>query len=100
MQEFLVEVTTSDPEGTDRAEAERRRATEAIEARTLAADGHLIRLWRPVGESRSFGLWRADSEEELHELLIEALPFAAWWAVKVTPLESHPNDPGPATHCR
>jgi muconolactone D-isomerase len=94
MKEFLVEITTTIPEGTEPAEVDRRRAAEAVRARELAATGHLFRLWRPVGELRSIGVWRAADETELQEKVLGALPLRPWMAVHVTPLEAHPNDPG------
>ncbi|MFE0516553.1 muconolactone Delta-isomerase family protein [Streptomyces sp. NPDC058964] len=96
MREFLVEITTTVPEGTSREEVDRRRAAEAVRARELAAEGRLARLWRPVGELRSIGIWRAADEEELHEKVLGTLPLRPWMTPKVTPLEPHPNDPGPA----
>lgn len=94
MNEFLVEITTTIPEGTSPAEVGRRRAAEAARAAELAASGHLFRLWRPVGELRSIGVWRAIDEAELHEKVLGTLPLRPWMTVQVTPLESHPNDPG------
>ena len=96
MKEFLVEITTTIPEGTDPAEVDRRRAAEAVRAKELAADGRLGRLWRPVGERRSIGLWRAADEAELREQVLGTLPLSPWMAFAVTPVEAHPNDPGPA----
>ncbi|MBF9070721.1 muconolactone Delta-isomerase family protein [Streptacidiphilus fuscans] len=94
MREFLVEITTTVPEGTSPSELDQRHAAEAVRARELAATGHLARLWRPVGESRSIGIWRADDEDELHEKVLGTLPLHAWMTATVTPLEPHPNDPG------
>jgi len=94
MKEFLVEITTTVPEGTSQEEVDRRRAAEAVRAKELAATGHLARLWRPVGEVRSIGVWRATDEEELHEKVLGTLPLRPWMTLNVTPLESHPNDPG------
>jgi len=96
MNEYLVEITTAIPEGTEPAEVDRRRAAEALRAAELAATGHLFRLWRPVGEPRSVGVWRAADEMELHEKVLGTLPLRPWMTVHVTPLESHPNDPGRA----
>ena len=96
MKEFLVEITTTIPEGTEPAEVDRRRADEAVRAAELAATGHLYRLWRPVGELRSVGVWCAADEAELHEKVLGTLPLHAWMAVRVTALEPHPNDPGRA----
>ncbi|MET7311320.1 muconolactone Delta-isomerase family protein [Streptomyces sp. NPDC005134] len=94
MQEFLVELTTTVPEGTDPAEVDRRRAAEAVRAGELAAAGHLVRLWRPVGELRSVGLWRAADEAELYETVLGTLPLWPWMAAVVTAVQPHPNDPG------
>ncbi|MET7452913.1 muconolactone Delta-isomerase family protein [Streptomyces sp. NPDC005574] len=96
MREFLVEITTTVPEGTAPDEVDRRRAAEAVRARELAADGLLVRLWRPVGELRSIGVWRAADEDELHEKVLGTLPLRPWMSLTVTPLEPHPNDPGPS----
>ncbi|MCO6000013.1 muconolactone Delta-isomerase family protein [Actinoallomurus rhizosphaericola] len=94
MKEFLVQIITSVPEGTDPAEVDRRRAAEAVRAGELAATGHLVRLWRPVGELRSIGIWRATDETELHEKVLGTLPLREWMTFTVTPLTPHPNDPG------
>jgi muconolactone D-isomerase len=94
--EFLVEITTTVPEGTAPAEVARRRAAEAVRARELATSGNLVRLWRPVGEPRSIGVWRASDEAELHEKVLGTLPLRPWMTLVVTPLEAHPNDPGSA----
>ncbi|SDP70700.1 muconolactone delta-isomerase [Streptomyces sp. cf386] len=100
MREFLVEITTTIPEGTSQDEVDRRRAAEAVRAAELAADGRLARLWRPVGELRSIGVWRAADEEELHEKVLGTLPLRPWMILAVTLLESHPNDPGRADGAR
>ncbi|MFD9392814.1 muconolactone Delta-isomerase family protein [Streptomyces sp. NPDC060000] len=94
MREFLVEITTTVPEGTSQDEVDERRAAEAVRARELAASGHLARLWRPVGEVRSIGVWCADDEAELHEKVLGTLPLRPWMTLTVTPLQPHPNDPG------
>jgi muconolactone D-isomerase len=94
MREFLVEITTTIPEGTEQAEVDRRRAAEAVRAKELAATGHLARLWRPVGELRSVGLWRAADEDELYAKVLDTLPLRPWMTLVVTALEAHPNDPG------
>ncbi|WP_329459296.1 muconolactone Delta-isomerase family protein [Streptomyces sp. NBC_01497] len=94
MKEYLVELTTTIPAGTDPAEVDRRRAAEAVRAGELTADGHLVRLWRPVGELRSIGLWRADDESDLRENVLGTLPLHIWMTPVITPVEPHPNDPG------
>lgn len=94
MREFLVEITTAVPEGTSQDEVDRRRTAEAVRARELAATGNLARLWRPVGELRSIGIWRASDEEELHAKVLGTLPLRPWMTFSVTALQPHPSDPG------
>ncbi|MFF2997023.1 muconolactone Delta-isomerase family protein [Streptomyces sp. NPDC057950] len=96
MKEFLIEVTTNIPDGTETAEVDRRRAAEAARAVELIASGHLVRIWRPVGEMRSIALWRANDEAELRDRILSTLPLWSWMTSVVTPLESHPSDPGKA----
>ena len=93
--DFLVEFEINVPEGTPEAEVTAREDAESGAAAHLVDQGHLVRLWkRPVapGESRPIGLYRAESEHELDDLL-RALPLYAWMRVSVTPLEPHTNDP-------
>ena len=94
MQEFLVEISTTIPDGTDPAEVNSRRAAEAVRARELAAAGNLVRLWRPVGELRSIGVWRAADEADLRRNVLDTLPLRSWMSLAVTPLQRHPTDPG------
>jgi muconolactone D-isomerase len=96
--EFLVEFELEVPAGATRAEVEQRQRAESAAAAKLAEDGHLVRLWRRplVGDgTTAIGLYRADSEAELDDLL-GALPLAGWLRVTVTPLEAHANDPATA----
>ncbi|MEV7215535.1 muconolactone Delta-isomerase family protein [Kitasatospora cineracea] len=95
MQDFLVEITTEIPPDVPAAEVDRRRAAEHRRARELAATGRLFRLWRPVGEKRSIGVWRAEDEDRLYAEVLGTLPLWPWMTAVVTPLEPHPNDPGP-----
>ena len=96
MKEFLVEITTTIPDGTDPAEVDARRVAEAERAKELAATGHLGRLWRPVGEMRSIGLWRADDVNDLCTNVLGSLPLKDWMTFKITAVQPHPNDPGAA----
>ena len=100
--EFLVEFEVNVPSEAPASEVEVRNSAEASAAARLVEEGHLIRLWTPPavpGETKAVGLYRADSEAHLADLL-EALPIYDWMHVTVTPLEPHPNDPGPeATVC-
>ncbi|HEX3974818.1 MAG TPA: muconolactone Delta-isomerase family protein [Solirubrobacteraceae bacterium] len=95
--EFLVAFAVTVPEGTPSADVVAREEAEAAAAGQLIRQGHLIRLWkRPLasGGTRPLGLYRADSQEQLDGLL-GALPLADWMDLEVTPLQPHPNDPGP-----
>ncbi|HEY3842204.1 MAG TPA: muconolactone Delta-isomerase family protein [Acidimicrobiales bacterium] len=97
--EFLADMRIFVPDGTPDSEVRDTQAREAVRASELAAQGHLLRLWKPpveTGEWRTIGLWRADGEKELQEVLV-TLPLHVWMKVDVTPLASHPNDPGSST---
>ena len=96
--EFLVEFEVEVPAGTSEAEVSDRERAEAIAATRLVEEGHLLRVWkRPLssGETSVLGLYRAESEAELHGLL-SALPLYEWMTVTVTGLERHPSDPAGA----
>lgn len=93
--DFLVEFDVDVPAGTPATEVEDRQTAEAVAARKLVDDGHLLRVWKrplPTGATTVLGLYRADSEPELDGLL-RALPLYEWMTVSVTGLERHPNDP-------
>jgi muconolactone delta-isomerase len=67
--EFFVDMTTHVPDGT---------------------------LWRPPsapGVWRSFGVFAADGDTHL-ESLLSSMPLRVWRTDEVTPLVTHPNDPG------
>ena len=94
--EFMTTMITDVPEGTMEAEVEATKLREAANSHELAAQGHLIRLWKPPvrpGEWKTLGLWVADDEAELQELLA-TMPLHRWMTVEVMPLTPHPNDPG------
>lgn len=97
MRDFLVEITTAVPSDVPAEEVDRRRAAEHERAGELSAAGRLYRLWRPVGEKRSVGIWRADDEDRLRTEVLSTLPMWPWMTAVITPLEPHPNDPGPAS---
>ncbi len=94
--EYLVTMTTHVPDGTPEQAVDDIRAREAAHSHELAAQRHLLRLWRPPlqpGEWRSFGLFAADGDDELQEVLA-SMPLRVWRADAVTALQPHPNDPG------
>ena len=60
--EYLVTMTTHVPDGTSEAAVQDMRTREAARSRELAAQGQLLRLWRPPlqpGEWRTLGLFAA-----------------------------------------
>jgi muconolactone D-isomerase len=94
--EFLTNMVTQVPEGTDEATVEETKAREAKNSAVLAGQGHLLRLWKPPvvpGEWRTLGLWQADDEQQL-ETIMATMPLHPWMTVEVTPLTLHPSDPG------
>jgi muconolactone delta-isomerase len=96
MMEYLVDMVTTVPAGTAGAEVDAIRIREAARSRELAAQGHLLRLWRPPlapGEWRSWGLFRAADATEL-ESVLASMPLRVWRHDTVTPLTPHPSDPG------
>jgi muconolactone delta-isomerase len=95
--EYLVTMTTHVPAGTPEQAVDDIRTREAAHSRELAAQGHLLRLWRPPlqpGEWRTLGLFAAADGDRLEEVLA-SMPLRVWRTDEVTPLSPHPNDPAP-----
>jgi muconolactone delta-isomerase len=93
--EYLVTMTTHVPDGTSEETVDDIRTREAARSRELAAQGHLLRLWRPPlepGEWRTIGLFAADDRDQLEEILA-SMPLRVWRTDVVTPLSPHPSDP-------
>jgi muconolactone delta-isomerase len=94
--EFLVTMTTHVPDGTSEAAVDDIRAREAAHSRELAAQRHLLRLWRPPlspGEWRTLGLFDAEDPAAL-DVVLRSMPLRVWRSDNVQPLLPHPNDPG------
>jgi len=94
--EYLVTMTTHVPEGTPDQAIEDIRGREAARSRELAAQRHLLRLWRPPlrsGEWRTLGLFAAAGAGQLEQVLA-SMPLRVWRTDEVTALSPHPNDPG------
>ena len=94
--EYLVTMTTHVPDGTPDQAVDDIRAREAAHTRELAAQGHVLRLWRPPlqpGEWRTLGLFAAADDDQLAEVLA-SMPLRVWRTDEVTPLSPHPSDPG------
>jgi muconolactone D-isomerase len=91
--EFIVEITTTVPEGIAPVEVETRRAAEAVRVKELTSSSNLVRLWRPVGQLRSIGLWPAENEADLREHVPDTLPLRPWMDLTITAVQPHPSDP-------
>ncbi|MEY9910346.1 muconolactone delta-isomerase [Catenulispora sp. MAP12-49] len=97
--EYLVTMTTRVPEGTSEAEVDEIRARESAHTRELAAQGRVLRLWRPPlgpGEWRTIGLFAADGPDDL-ERTLASMPLRVWRTDEPTALGTHANDPGKGT---
>ena len=93
--DYLVDFTITVPEGTPASEIQERMAGEGTRVVELAAQGHVLRVWKPMpddGRSRAVGLYRAADDTELQAIL-ESLPLRPWMEISVTALGEHPNDP-------
>ncbi|MDT7717593.1 MAG: hypothetical protein QOH09_3585, partial [Pseudonocardiales bacterium] len=91
--EFLTTLSVTVPAGTLSQDVDATTAREADNARELAGQGHLLRLWKLPGQlSRALGLWRAHDTAGMQAILA-ALPPYAWMSVQTTPLTPHPSDP-------
>jgi muconolactone delta-isomerase len=94
--EFLITMTTHVPEGTSEEAVADVRAREAAHTAELAAQGHVLRLWRPPlqpGEWRTIGLFAAADQADLEQVLA-SMPLRIWRTDEITPLTPHPSDPG------
>jgi muconolactone delta-isomerase len=95
IMQFLVTMTTHVPEGTPGETVDAIRGREAVRARELAAEGYLLRLWRPplrAGEWRSLGLFAGNDRGQL-EVILASMPLRVWRTDEIDPLSAHPNDP-------
>jgi muconolactone delta-isomerase len=95
--EYLVTMTTHVPSGTPSETVDDIRARETAHTRELAAQGHVLRLWRPPlapGEWRTLGLFAAADADEL-ERILASMPLRVWRSDEVKELTAHQNDPAP-----
>ena len=101
--DYLVEFIITIPDDAPPAAIEQRLAGETTRVAELAAQGHVLRVWKPLpedGRRRALGLYHAASDEEL-EAILDSLPLRPWMEISVTALAEHANDPalssGPAS---
>ncbi|MGW6355723.1 muconolactone Delta-isomerase family protein [Streptomyces sp. NPDC055092] len=95
-KEFLVTFAPAASEDATSQALKDATAAEAVRAKELAGQGHLMRLWKTPGERRALGLWRARDAVEMQTVL-DSLPQAPWLSMETTPLSEHPSDPGAVT---
>jgi muconolactone delta-isomerase len=97
--EYLVTMTTWVPDGTSTHELDDVRAREAACTRDLAAQGRVLRLWRPPlepGRWRTIGLFAAENPDDL-ERTLTSMPLRVWRTHEITALGTHADDPGDGT---
>ena len=95
VMDYLVDFTMTVPEEAPASEVQQRTTGEGTRVAELAAQGHALRVWKPLpddGRSRAIGLYRAADDRELQAIL-ESLPLRPWMEISVTALAEHPNDP-------
>lgn len=92
VREYLVNIHIAEPASVSSSELDELRLRERDAAELLAARGHLVRLWRVPGQWANWGLWRANSEDELRAL-IATLPLHPFMQINIHPTEPHPSDP-------
>jgi muconolactone D-isomerase len=94
--EYLIDFTIDIPDGTPATDVDQRAQAESDRVGVLAAEGRVLRVWRPTpddGRQRAVGLYRAADDAELNAIL-ESLPLYSWMTISVRALAPHPNDPG------
>jgi muconolactone D-isomerase len=90
--EFLVNIKLKWSEGMSEEAIDRVSREERARAADYAEKGNLVRMWRVPGRFENWGLWRAATTTELHDI-ISGLPAWPWMDVTVHPLSDHPVDP-------
>lgn len=92
LQEFLVHITFVGEHRIPAKSVDDLMNRERARAAELAAQGHLVRMWRVPGRRANWGLWRAKDPSELHQML-ESLPYWRYMRINVHSLAEHPVDP-------
>jgi muconolactone delta-isomerase len=97
--DFLVDFTITIPPDAPASEVKRRTAAEEARVAELAAQGHALRVWKPLpedGRVRAVGLYRAADNAQL-DAILASLPLRGWMQISVRSLAEHPNDPARST---
>src|SRR3954447_26051817 len=86
--EYLIDFLITIPDDAPQAEVRERSEGETTRVAQLAAEGHALRVWKPLpddGRRRALGLYRADSDADL-EAILASLPLRPWMEITVTAL--------------
>lgn len=86
---FLVNIQVNMPADVPQQKKDELRERENARAMELIKAGKMRRIWRIVGQTANYGIWEADTLEELHANL-GSLPMYPYFKVEVTPLIAHP----------
>jgi muconolactone D-isomerase len=87
--QFLVNIDVEMPAATPQDVKDDLRTRENARAMELIKAGKMRRIWRSVGTTANFGIWEADTLEELHANIM-SLPMFPYFKVRVTALTEHP----------
>ena len=86
---FMVKIEVSVPADMPQKDKDDLRTRENARAMELIKANKIRRIWRIVGQVANFGVWEADTLEELHANL-GSLPMYPYMNLSVTPLIQHP----------
>ena len=87
---YLVRTTFTAPHGISDSELSSLRDAEARAAAELQRSGLLIELWRDTETGDAWGVWAAESLEQLADTMA-ALPCLPYMALDPHPIVAHPN---------
>lgn len=87
---FMVQMKVNRPESLNDEQWGAIRKREMEYGQALMQDGRFRHTWRVVGEVSNVSIFDVDSNDELHELLVN-FPLFPYMDMKVTPLAPHPS---------
>jgi muconolactone D-isomerase len=89
MSDYLVHIDVSGIYALPEPERHELVAREQAAGRKLIDAGTLVKLWSVPGKKGNFGIWSADTPDELHKAL-QSLPIYPYATFEVHPLATHP----------
>jgi len=87
---FQVRMDVKVPPGYDQDEFERLKLAEKARFQELQKAGTWRHIWRVVGQYSNVSIFDVESNQALHDLLIE-LPLYPFMTISVTALCRHPS---------